>query len=407
MKICFILVFLLTLVLNPVFTQDKGVYKEYENTFYQNMLKTIEKFEQKETAPAKQFRMDFTDKKYPTDIAMYKQVWHTDCISQGNSGTCWAFASTSFFESEIYRLTGKKVDLSEIYTAYWETVEKARRFVQERGNSLFDEGSQGNAVGKIWLKYGIVPETFYSAKKANQQFHNHSVMFEEMKKYLQNVKASGAWNEKAVVETIQAIMNHHIGAPPKHILVDGKKITPKQYFQSLHLRLDDYVDLLSLSKDPYYQMVEYTVPDNWWHSKKYLNIPLEDFMSIMKNAVRQGFSVCLGGDVSEPGYDLYAKVAVVPSFDIPSQYIDENARMFRFSNATTTDDHGIHCVGWLEKDGKDWYLIKDSGSGSRNTNPIGYYFYHEDYIKLKMMNIMVHKDAAISVLQKYADSLKK
>ncbi len=229
----------------------------------------------------------------------------------------------------------------------------------------------------------------------------------EMKKYLENVKAQGAWNEKAVLSTIQAIMNHHIGAPPKHILVDGKKITPKQYFQSLELRLDDYVDLLSLSKDPYYQMVEYTVPDNWWHSKKYLNVPLEDFMDVMRNAVRQGFSVCLGGDVSEPGYDLHAKVAVVPSFDIPSQYIDENARMFRFANETTTDDHGVHCVGWMEKDGKDWYLIKDSGSGSRNTNPIGYYFYHEDYIKLKMMNIMVHKDAAQAILQKYTASIQK
>jgi bleomycin hydrolase len=60
---------------------------------------------------------------------------------------------------------------------------------------------------------------------------------------------------------------------------------------------------------------------------------------------------------------------------------------------TTGDDHGIHLVGYKEMDGKDWYLIKDSGSGSRNNTHPGYYFYHEDYVKLKMLGFMVHKDA--------------
>ncbi|MCK5075981.1 MAG: peptidase C1, partial [Calditrichia bacterium] len=86
--------------------------------------------------------------------------------------------------------------------------------------------------------------------------------------------------------------------------------------------------------------------------------------------------------------------------DIPSEYINEDARQFRFSNETTTDDHGIHCVGWMEKEGKDWYLIKDSGSGSKNGNNWGFYFYHEDYVKLKMMNILVHKEAAKDILKK-------
>ena len=54
------------------------------------------------------------------------------------------------------------------------------------------------------------------------------------------------------------------------------------------------------------------------------------------------------------------------------------------NNKTTTDDHGIHLVGYMEKDGKDWFLIKDSGAGSRNTGDKGFYFYQEDYIKLNM-----------------------
>ena len=93
-------------------------------------------------------------------------------------------------------------------------------------------------------------------------------------------------------------------------------------------------------------------------------------------------------------------MAVVPSFDIASSAIDENAREFRWTNHTTTDDHGIHVVGYAEKDGKDWYLIKDSGSGSRNNSHAGYYFYHEDYVKLKMLGFTVHKDVAEEILKK-------
>ena len=39
----------------------------------------------------------------------------TPVISQGRTGTCWSFSSTSFLESEIIRLTGKQIDLSEMY----------------------------------------------------------------------------------------------------------------------------------------------------------------------------------------------------------------------------------------------------------------------------------------------------
>ena len=372
-------------------TTDKGTFIEYNNTYWQKIVKAIEQFEQKPQQPSKTFKMDFSGKQFPTDSSRYKTLWHQPPTSQGNTGTCWCFCTTSFFESEIYRLTGKKVKLSEMYTVYWETVEKARRFVQERGNSLFDEGSEADAVVRMWKKYGIVPANAYPAMKPGQKFHNHEPMFKEMKAFLNEVKTANSWNEKLVLETIRAIMDHYIGAPPQSFVVDGKKTTPHEYLAGLQLDLNAYINLISLTQHPYYQKTEYIVPDNWWHSKEHFNVPLDDFMRVMNNSLRNGFSICLGGDISEPGYHINVEVAVVPSFDIPAAYIDEHARQFRFSNQTTTDDHGIHCVGWLEKDGQYWYLVKDSGSGSRTGKHHGYFFYREDYIKLKMMNIMVHK----------------
>ena len=65
----------------------------------------------------------------------------------------------------------------------------------------------------------------------------------------------------------------------------------------------------------------------------------------------------------------------------------------------------MHLVGFLQKDGKYWYLIKDSSSGSRNVGEgdkkFGYYFFSEDYVKLKMMDFTVHKDAVKNLLKKF------
>ena len=43
-------------------------------------------------------------------------------------------------------------------------------------------------------------------------------------------------------------------------------------------------------------------------------------------------------------------------------------------------------------------MIKDSGSGGMDGAHRGYRFYSEDYIKLKMINIMVNVDAARKIL---------
>jgi bleomycin hydrolase len=126
-------------------------------------------------------------------------------------------------------------------------------------------------------------------------------------------------------------------------------------------------------------------------------------MNVIKESIRAGYTVAIGGDVSEAGLDSHAEVAVIPSFDIPSEYIDQYARQFRIDNKTTEDDHGIHLVGYLEKDGKDWYLIKDSGSGSRNGANKGYYFYTEDFVKLKMLSFTVHKDIFRKLVKEYKD----
>ena len=390
--------------------KDQLQQRDYKSGFFdKDIMKGIEQFNAETVVEKKKpvFKIDVSKLGYyPKSVDEFTTWWKNNPISQGNTGTCWSFSTTSYFETEVYRLTNKSVKISEMYTAYWEYVEKAKRFVTERGNSNFDEGSEGNAVIRIYNQYGAVPLEDYTGLMPGQPFHYHVKMVEEMKAYLASVKSMNAWNETEVISTIKSIMNHYMGVPPSTVKVEGKDYTPPQYLKDyMKLNMNDYFDVTSLMGKPYWEQVEYEVPDNWWHSKDFYNVPLDEFMKLIKASVRKGYTMMIGGDVSEAGFDAWNQIAIVPTFDIPSEYIDENARYYRIVNGSTTDDHGMHIVGYLEKDGKDWYLIKDSGAGSRNcgkeSKNFGYYFFHEDYVKLKMSDVIVHRDMFKDLLGKF------
>jgi bleomycin hydrolase len=374
--------------------RDKGIFVEPKNPFWDEIKKATEEYGKQKRVPRKAFVVDLSDFAAPTSLEGFHTVWHNPPVSQGSTNTCWCYSTTSMLESEVYRLYGKKVRLSEAYTVYGEYLERVKRFIRERGDSAVAEGSEANAVTRDWKLYGCVPWEVYSGLKPGQVFPDHSKLIEEVRTYLEHIKKDNAWNQNEALETVKSILNYYIGVPPQTFTVEGREYTPVSYLRDyLKINPDDYVDVLSYMQQPFGQQVEYQVPDNWWHSADYYNVPLETFMKIVKNALSKGFSLSIGGDVSEPGKSAEKKVFMIPTFDIPSNYIDDNARQFRFSNRTTTDDHGIHLIGYKEENGKTWYLIKDSGSSSFNYEPKGYYFLTEDYIRLKMMDFMVHKDA--------------
>jgi bleomycin hydrolase len=391
--------------------KDKGTFKTYEPGYFQNsILKGIEEFEHQKVTPkaSRTFKADPSTFAIPASKDDFKTFWHNPPVSQGNTNTCWSFSTTSYLESEVFRTTGQKVRLSEMYTVYFEYIERAENWIKTRGNMNFGEGSEGNAVTKIWRKYGIVPFSAYSGMLPGQSFYAHDKMFEELKNYADFVKKNNLWDEAVILGNFRSILNYYMGEPPAKVVVNGKEMSPSEYMKSvLRFNPDDYCDVLSYMQQPYWKKVEYEVPDNWWHNADYYNIPLDDFMSVIKKSVKAGYTVAIGGDVSEAGFlAREANAAVVPSFDIPSATIDENARQFRFSNETTTDDHGMHIVGYLEKDDVTWFLVKDSGAGSRTGGPeknknFGYYFFHEDYVKLKMMDFMVHKDMMKDYLPRF------
>jgi len=346
--------------------------------------------------------MDFSQLEKPAGVDEFIRVWAQPPIQQYKTLSCWCFGTISLLESELKRLYGQEVKLSEMYIVYWEFVEKARRFVRERGNSLFSGGSEPNAVIERMKQYGAVRASDYTGLLPGKTEHDHTQMFEEMKGYLDDCKRRHFWDEEKIVGEIKKILNKHMGEPPERIEVDGQMITPQEFVTHiLRIPLNDYVAVMSFKYIPFYTRGEFRVPDNWWHSQEYYNLPLDEFYQAILTAIKKGYSLAISVDFSEPGNSGEHSVAVVPTFDIPGDYIDQESREFRFANSSTTDDHVLHLVGYKETAKNTWFLMKDSW-WTAYVGPVkGYFFYRDDYLRLKALAFLVHREAIASWLAKF------
>lgn len=345
--------------------------------------------------------LDFSRIDKPDSPDSFKSYFHFPPARQDTTGTCWAFAGISFLESELYRIYGKRIKLSEMFIVYWEYIEKAHRFIREKGKSHFRQGSQERAVLKGMKQYGIVRAEDYTGLTSGNTLYNHDRLFREMKAYLAFLKSNNVWDEDLALSQIRLILNKHMGKPPAVIRIKNRTLSPRQFFEKeIQLPLEAYVSFVSFSSAPFYKQTEYRVKDNWWHERTYYNVPLNDWYGAIVNAIQNGFTVSLGGDVSEPGKGRWDDVCIIPTFDIPAEAINQSAREFRFYNKTSTDDHGVHLIGYQKLAGRDWFLIKDSSSSGYAGQYPGYFFYRDDFVRLKMLTFMVHKDAVQGLLEK-------
>jgi len=368
----------------------------------EEILATV-KAEQKTRDDAKrQLRVDMSKLERPAGPdAFAARSWHFPPTPQYLTGTCWSFATTSFMESEIHRLSGQEIKLSEMWTAYWEYVNKARGYVATRGQSFFAEGSQAAALLRVYREHGVVPRAAYEGVLAEDGRFDHDLMERRMNEFLDWCRDTGFWDEEFIIETVRRIMDLTMGRPPEVVMWDGAEISPSAFLSDVcGLDPDDYVSLISTLSLPFWSRGSYDVPDNWWHDEGYINVPLDVFYGVIRDTAAAGDSLVFGGDVSEPGLWGLEDVAIIPSFDIPGPYIDQAAREFRFANRSSTDDHLIHVVGFTELGGHDWFLIKDSNRSSRHGQFEGYYFYRDDYVKLKMLAVTVHRDRVAEILQR-------
>ena len=321
---------------------------------------------------------------------------HTS-IKRQRGGTCWSFSTVAMLESEALRtndalaasLAASKteLDLSDYYPVYWAYVEKAREFARRKGeDARFTDGGLSHDVTWLVSEYGIVPESDYAVVE------DYGAMREELDAVLAARRQSGEWDEEAVVAEIRNVLDRHLAPPPATIMVDGREMTPVAYATE-YLGLDPaaYLEITSYTDIPMYGRGELDVPDNWWDYDGYYNVPLDEFRRLTNAALDAGYPVVFDMDWGDPGASWNeAGLAVLPPDAAPGGP-DQSVRQADLESGRTTDDHLVLAVDRRQVDGHDWYLIKNShgtGSGRR-----GYVWVRGDYMALRVLAVMVHKDA--------------
>ena len=184
-----------------------------------------------------------------------KELPITSVKNQNRSGTCWAYSTLSFFESEILKKTGKTYDLSEMFVASKDYMDRAWLTVRMHGDSQFSQGGSAGDVLVILREKGIVPESAMAApgSMTGDSLANFNEFFSVMSPYVDAVskssakKMSGQW-----AVGLQGILDAYLGKCPEEFTYEGKKYTPKSFAQSLGLNWDDYVSITSYTHHPFY-----------------------------------------------------------------------------------------------------------------------------------------------------------
>ena len=354
-------------------------------------------------------------------FTVVKELPITSVKNQASSGTCWCYSTLSFLESEIIRMGGDSLDLAEMFVVSKAYADKAEKYIRLDGKLNFAQGSSSEDVFHVWEDYGIVPQEVMEGLNYGEKVNRHSELCDGMKGYLDavvknpNKKLSTAWRR-----ALQGILDAYLGPCPEEFTFKGKKYTPKSFAASLGIKPEDYISITSFTHHPFYTQFAIEVEDNWRWDLSY-NIPIDEMMEIMYNAIDKGYTVAWGTDVSEAGFtrnglainpDLKAVeeagsdqqrwVGVDPAEmmkqlskmrdEAPEMTVTQEMRQEGYDNKTTTDDHGMHIYGIAkDQNGNKYFMVKNSWGETGKYK--GIWYASDSFVRYKTLNIMVHKNA--------------
>jgi bleomycin hydrolase len=315
-----------------------------------------------------------------------KLIESTPTKDQQNTGTCWSYATTSFIETEAIRLGKKPVVLSPMFFVGPTYLEKCERYIRMQGNINFNEGDLTFNVLKAYKYSGAIPEEIYSGKIDNSSIHDHFLMEVEATEKVKQYVAAGRNNMTTdeYRKSLDAIISKTIAKAPTSFNYQGKNYTPKSFAQEkVGINPADYVEITSYTHHPFYSKFVLEMPSNW-NNNLYLNVPINDFIAIVDAALLHNYSVCWDGDIHDGFGNGFCKLA-------KDEIITQQVRQTAFDNYTTQDDHNMHIIGIAaDKEGKRFYIVKNS---SPMSDCGGYVYMSKEYLLLKTISVMVHKNA--------------
>ncbi len=355
----------------------------------------------------------------------------TSVKDQNRSGTCWAYSTLSYFESEILKSTGKTYDLCESFVANKDYMDRAVQVVRYHGDMQFSQGGSAYDVYYVLKNYGICPENAmpFPGSLYGDSLNNFNEFFSLLEPYVEGIatnkasKISGQWKVG-----FQGILDAYLGKCPENFTYEGKNYTPKSFASSLGLNMDDYVTITSYTHHPFYSQFVVEVQDNWRNPASY-NLPMDEMMQIIDNAVMNGYTVAWGGDVSEPGFTRDGLAYMIDAkkmqslqgsdmarwlglsaakrrnlidslgCNVPEVQPTQEMRQERFDNWELTDDHGMLIYGIAkDQNGKEYYMVKNSWGEAGKYK--GTWYMTKTFIAANTMDYMVNKNAIPANIRK-------
>ena len=353
------------------------------------------------------------------EFTVVKELPVTPVKNQYRSGTCWCFSALSFIESEILRTKGIETDLSEMFVVGKSYHDRAIKYVRLDGHLNFAAGSSFGDVLHVIDDYGIVPQEAMPGFNYGTDKPEHNELDAVLKAYVSTIaKNPNKTLTTAWVNGFDGIVAAYFGEYPETFTVEGVEYTPETYRDHLGINYDDYVNLSSFTHHPFYEPFVIEVCDNWRWDSAY-NLPIDEMMEVMYNAIDKGYTIAWGSDVSEKGFTRDG-LAVMPveekkaaagsdqerwvgkaaeeakeevKTELPQEMvITQEMRQDGYDRKTTTDDHGMHIYGIAQdQNGNKYFMVKNSWGETGKYK--GVWYASDAFVRYKTLNIVVHKDA--------------
>ena len=356
----------------------------------------------------------------------------TPVKNQNRSGTCWSYSTIGFLESELIRMGKGVYDLSEMFVVHHTMLDRAEYVVRMYGTAQFAPGGSAYDVIYCLKYYGLVPQEVMPGIKYGSSPADTLPVHTELDAVAGGVvdavvnsglkKLTPVWKQALI-----AVYDTYLGERPETFLYNGKEYTPKQFAEELGLNADDYVSITSYTHHPYYTTFALEVPDNWRMDQMY-NVPMEEMMAIIDNAIAKGYTLAWGADVSEICFTRKG-LGVVPDEQeaadltgsdmarwlglsatdkreeltkkpLPEKTITQEMRQAAYDSWENTDDHGMQIFGTAkDQNGKRYYMVKNSWGTEKSTYK-GIWYVSEAYMQYKTNDVLVHKDAIPTAIRK-------
>ena len=339
-----------------------------------------------------------TSAPYKYEFTIVKENPATPVKDQASTGTCWCFATNSFIESELLRTGKGEHDLSEMFVVRHNYIRRIKDNILRRGDGNIGPGSIAHMYIWVMKNVGIMPEEAYDGINYDSKRHNHG----DLNTWVKSINATAVEMKKPLPEEIvNGVLDAYLGKVPEKFTYQGKEYTVESFTKAMGLNADDYMEITSFTHHPFYEKVMVEVPDNWDYATMY-NLPLDEMMQVIDNAINEGYTVAWDGDISEPGYAFRHFIAVNTKEDLRKQKelkakakeesVTQESRQHGFETFATVDDHLEHITGIAkDQDGVKYYKTKNSWG--IDSNGTGYHYLSEEYVKAKTISILVHKNS--------------